>query len=70
MRMSKYTFNQRFGPGNDTDQIKKLFEETITHIKKKRDTTLEKLRTHLTKTEVFNKSKLLNENGESIIKKN
>lgn len=63
------SFQQSFGPKENTDLIKQLFQETIKHIKKKRDSAITKVREHLKSPEVFSNSELLNQNGDSVIKK-
>lgn len=67
-RTINVAFNQCFGPGASSEPVLRLFELTARHVEDKRTAILGKIRERLQNKDVFMKSRLLNDRGESIIK--
>lgn len=62
-------FSDSIGPGPAVAPFKELFLVTGKYVEQRRNEILDKLRSHISKEDVFLKCQFLNENGESVIRK-
>lgn len=62
-------FSESVGPAQNTEEMRELFKVTLQFIENKRNQDLEKMRQRLSAADAWPTTELLNDNGESIIKR-